>query len=139
MADARDGVESVGRRLEKEVLDGTAYWLAPPATRLPRASQRAHLLPLYDEYLLAYKDRRAALGPNRPPAAGAAGGELMSPLVIGGHVVGFWRRAFQRGAVIVTVRPFVAFNAAQERAVAAAARRYGAFLGMQADVRVRAG
>ena len=61
--DARAALEMSRHHLLEKVVDGRRYWLAPnirvPA-RLPRS---AFLLPPYDEYLIAFKDRSAAIDP----------------------------------------------------------------------------
>jgi hypothetical protein len=51
-------------------------------------------------------------------------------IVIGGRIVGSWRRTFEKGAVTVEIAPFAGFTKAEQAAVAAAARRYGEFVGM---------
>ncbi len=53
-----------------------------------------------------------------------------STVVIGGCIVGCWKRAFAKNSVIVTVRPFRSFSKAEKQAVTVAAHAYGAFLGM---------
>jgi hypothetical protein len=55
---------------------------------------------------------------------------FLSPLVIGGRVAGSWRRTFSRGEVVVEVAPFEPLTADEAEAIAAAARRYGEFLGL---------
>ncbi len=57
--DARSGLEMVERDLNREVIDGKTYWLSRAAAGEEEPS--AYLLGLYDEYLIAYKDRSAAL------------------------------------------------------------------------------
>jgi hypothetical protein len=57
-ADAKRGLEIV--RARQAAIDGLTYWTAGPDARaaLPRRGV-AHLLPIYDEYLVAYRDRRS--------------------------------------------------------------------------------
>jgi len=52
-----------------------------------------------------------------------------STIVVDGRVVGTWRRAPGKSAVIVALSPFAVLRKAATRAVADAAHRYGAFLG----------
>src|SRR5829696_1926463 len=62
--DARAGLEMVRPRLRSEVIDGQTYWLssAPPA--VGEGKSAAHLLPAFDEYTVAYKERGAILHPS---------------------------------------------------------------------------
>ena len=62
--DARAGVAMVERELARESIDGRIHWFSP-AVRAAVPPQNAYLLPLYDEYLIAYKDRSAALDVSR--------------------------------------------------------------------------
>jgi hypothetical protein len=53
VADARAGVEMAEPRLVREVRKGRAYWLIPSTVSPGRSEPGAHLLPNYDEYLIA--------------------------------------------------------------------------------------
>lgn len=90
---------------------------------------RVHLLPPFDEYLVAYRDRSAVLDPRHGKAVNSGGGMLNPVIVAGGTVVGTWRRALTKDGVTVTLQPFAPLSAARLRAARAAAARYAAFLG----------
>ena len=57
-------------------------------------------------------------------------GMPLSTVVIGGKVVGTWKRTLGKKAVRVEVQPFEAFSPAQEQAIQAAAQEYANFLDM---------
>ncbi len=127
-ADAKAGLEMAKTHLVQEVIEGQTYWLSPSMPTAKVASPTAHLLPVYDEYTVAYKDRSAVLD---PVYAKQAGNGIFSPvIVIDGKIVGTWKRTFKNGAVVIASNPFTAFTAAENQTLAAAARRYGEFLGM---------
>lgn len=133
-ADARAGLEAAEPNLLREVVEGQTYWLPPRAgrtnSRSKDESRAAHLLPVYDEYTVAYKDRSAALSPS---AAAQTGNGIFSPvIVIGGRVAGTWKRARRSDAVVITHTPLSKLNRAEARALASAANRYGEFLGAPA-------
>jgi hypothetical protein len=132
-ADARSGIEMAGSDLSRHVIDGSVCWL-PSSTRAARHSAgAAHLLPVYDEYLVAYKNRAAALDPRY----GRLGMNLIfgSTVVVDGRVVGTWNRAQSGNQTVVDVRPFAAVPASARQAVADAVRRYGVFLGEELRLR----
>ncbi len=56
------------------------------------------------------------------------GSVLNNILVLDGQVVGTWRRTLKKDAVIITPSLFIPLTAAETRAFAVAANRYGAFL-----------
>lgn len=132
--DARAGLEAAAPRLFKEVIGGETYWLPAHAGRAdsaPKGETRdAFLLPVYDEYTVAYRDRTAALNPSDANQTG--NGIFRHVIVIGGRVVGTWTRALKKGGVVITTSPLTKFSPAEARAVASAAKRYGEFLGVPA-------
>jgi hypothetical protein len=133
-ADAREGLESVKSKLGSEVIGGRTYF------RVSRVSVRAargaaYLLPAFDEYLIAYRDRDSVLDPKVARRINAGGGMLGPSVVIDGQVAGTWRRELARTTVIVEVRMFEATSSTHRRAIVAAAQRYGAFLGLEVDCR----
>jgi hypothetical protein len=128
VADARAGIAMAGSALAQEVIEGRDYWLAatPPA---PDPFEEALLLPTFDEFLVGY----AAFDVTR--RGGRPMGEV-SPfdgaLVVGGRVVGSWRRALQKETVVVAVTPFAPLTDDEREAVYAAAQRYGEYVGLRA-------
>ncbi len=125
LAQARRGLQMVhGAFVSAPVGPKTAWFpeLDPPP--IPR--QQAWLLPSFDEYLIGYKDRSAALGPAHKYRIDT---EISQPLLFEGRVIGTWKRHFGPASTQVAVRPFAAaFSQAQARAIEAAAARYSAFL-----------
>jgi hypothetical protein len=57
-------------------------------------------------------------------------GFFTSAFVLNGKIVGMWRRTFNKGMVVIEAAPFRPFSAAEREAFAAAAQRFGEFLGM---------
>jgi hypothetical protein len=132
VADAKAGLEMTGRRLVRDVIDGRTCWLSSSAQDVTRGSRAAYLLPPYDEYLVAYKDRSAAIDPmNSTQSMNAI---FSSTILVNGRVAGTWKRAAGKGADVVTLNPFATLRASQRRAVVEAGRRYGAFLGQTVSI-----
>jgi hypothetical protein len=130
-ADARAGLAMVERELVSEIVEGRTYWL-PSSSRALAAPKTAYLLPLYDEYLIAYKDRRAALDPSRwRPAWSRV--PFSAPIVVNGQVVGGWRRILKEEKIVVKATAFAPLNKRDRSAVADAALAYSAFLGVDLE------
>jgi len=131
-SDAQAGLEMVKSHLAQEVMGGQAYWFYSSTSTAQEASPTAHLLPAYDEYTVAYKDRSAVLDPSY--AQRADSGHGISPtMILDGQIVGTWKRTLKKGSAVITPNPFTRLTKAQERAFAAAAHQYGAFLGPPAE------
>jgi hypothetical protein len=128
VGDARAGLEMAQRALDSAVVHGRTYWFSTPVRALT-APRPAHLLGLYDEYLIAYKDRSAALDPARRKQI-AGWDPFNAPVIVGGKVVGGWKKKASGTSLAVTVTPLGPLNRTGVRAVADAASRYAAFAGL---------
>lgn len=119
-ADVRAGVALAMPQLERLSVDGTEY-LMDPATPEALAACRRHaagvlLLPGFDEFMLGYADRGAALPAEFAQRIVPGGNGMFMPTVVaGGQVVGTWRRRPARGAF--PAEPFTTFTPAVTRAV----------------------
>ena len=94
-------------------------------------SRTAHLLPNYDEYFICYKDRGAISGRVTASALGEQPHALFAHImIVDGRIVGGWKRTIQKNAVVIEINLLTHLTKTEQRAVAAAAERYGAFLGL---------
>lgn len=125
--DAQEAILVAGSRLAEEAWDGRSWWSASAAP--PRAKGRtpaAVLLPQWDEFIVAYKDRSAATGHlHGRDRLGTVGRGL---IVIDGRARGGWARRVASGRLRVEPDFWTPFSAADRRAVDQAARRYARFL-----------
>ena len=120
----------VQSHLLKEVIDGKTYWRSSSMLPEKRAARVAHLLPAFDEYLISYKDRSAAVEANNNKVTPRDNMIFRSVIVIGGRVVGGWKRSLEGELVRITLNYFAPLSRAEKQLVADAADRYGAFLGL---------
>lgn len=130
VADTRRGLEMT--RATRRAVDGLDYWSIGEVKARPAAA--VHLLPIYDEYLVAYRDRVAV--PHGPGTVAAAGGGVTfrHALVSGGQVAGTWNvRATRRGWAL-TVTPMRRLSGAEREGIGAAGARFARFLGQPVDV-----
>lgn len=139
VSDATVGAKMATPGLQQSEIEGNTYWFAPPGPqRRPQRSARAHLLPNFDEYTVAYADRDPIREPGDVPHFDARGDAIFSNVVlIEGRVVGTWRHVAQQSTVRVTANLFRAATDDESGAIAAAAQRYGRFLGLTAEVEFR--
>jgi len=132
---AKRGIAAAGSSLEATVIDERTCWWAADA-RPGRAGARpgrtpahgAYLLPNYDEFLVAFRDRQwcTPYG-GRPPRFGPMV-DFPHQLVMAGRVEGSWRQERTRSGMSIEVRPFRRFSAAARLALDEAAVRYASFL-----------
>ena len=134
-AEARAGLAAVATELASQSIAGLTYWRARGTPLVPAAALAdAYLLPAFDEYLVAYRDRSAVLGARDARQINAGGGLLAPTVVVGGRVVGVWRRTLGRGVVTIALSLFEKPAPRERACIVAAAERYGAFLGLETEI-----
>ncbi len=131
VADARAGLEQVKAQLVQETIAGKTYWMSPSTSTGRSSSSLALLLPNYDEYLVAYQDRSAALARLKAKKVNPTPFEVLGhTMVIAGQVVGNWKRTFEKNSIAMTLEPFIKLTSPETEAFAKAANRFGKFWGM---------
>lgn len=89
VADAKRGLDLIARDLREELVAENTYW-TPRSTSTAAAKHTAHLLPAFDEYNVAYKDRQLILNGRDELNTW----NLLGPIVIlDGRVAGTWKPA----------------------------------------------
>jgi hypothetical protein len=96
-----------------------------------------HLLPIYDEYPLCYRDRSAAMSKHR--ANGRAGSIFVHLVVINGLVEGFWTRELGGSEAVIAVQPFRSLTRSEWMGIEREGDRHAAFLGMPVRISRRRG
>ena len=127
--DAKRGLDMI--RARSEEVDGRMYWTIGPAPRGAVRDRPVLLLPIYDEYLIAYRDRDAVPhGPSRTGLATGAFATFQHALVIAGQVAGTWRISRRVSSMRVEVFPARRLTRVEQRALDEAVRRFERFLGV---------
>ena len=131
--DARAGIEMTGSALVRELMNGRTYWSVPSKVPARRAAPTVYLLPNYDEFGIAYKDRDVVPSVPRPRRIAGAD-EFAHLLVIDGALAGRWRRTLRTSTVVVEVQPFRPLTKSEKPALDASVARYGRFMDIPATV-----
>lgn len=131
-ADAKRGIAAAGDDLTTVVVDGAEAVLHTPLLDAPRiAADEVLVLPGFDEYLLGYKDRTLMLDPEHKQAIIPGGnGVFQATVVVGGRVVGTWKRSLAKTRVTLTVHPLTDLGPACREQIEQALHRYADFLAL---------
>ena len=135
-ADAKRALDMIKAR--RKQVGAHTYWTAGQRVRGVRRRHLAHVLPIYDEYLVAYRDREAV--PHGAPALTLRlpdGVSFQHALVIAGQVAGTWRVTKPSGGVRIDAIPLRPLTGQERRAVAEAVHRYERFLGTPVTLSIR--
>jgi hypothetical protein len=136
LAEVRRGLKAIEADCEQTSVDGRTYWTATPtapSTPMPATDgPAAFLLPPYDEFTVAYKERSAFLDPTRALAAQGYG--IGPSILLDGRIAGTWKRTLQKDAVLVKLNLFATPGEEQHAALVKAVEAYGRFIGLPAVI-----
>lgn len=128
---AKRGVALNKQRLACAVVNGQAYWFSATGHHpVPdRKQTTVRLLPAYDEFTVAYKDRSDILSLHYHKQTG--NGIFKPVIVINGQVAGTWSRSMLKDKVLVETKSFKIPGRTTQRLIREAAERYARFVGKE--------
>jgi hypothetical protein len=141
VSDARAAIAMIASELEELTVDGKPLWAPPDTAESARVARRlekekpvVHLLPNYDEHVVAYRDHGHSVDPVAKAALrtrtdGTLGAHLISR---DGLIVGGWQRSASKSSVGVRTKLLVALRPPERMALRRAAESYGRFMGLPA-------
>ena len=130
MADVKQAIEMLKPKLEYVTVDDQTYWFANSAMPSKISSKAAHLLPIYDEYVMGYKDRSAMLGTLEKEKFDVASIAFDNLIVMDSMLIGSWKRTLSTREVLIETNFNITLTNNIQKAVAADVERYGKFLGL---------
>ena len=134
-ADARRGIAACGAASES--IEGLTYWTVASSGRAAAREAHAELLPIYDEYLVAYRDRAAVPhGPSAIPLMSRPQVIFQHAVVVDGCVAGTWRPAHSARGVAVDVTLLRPLARGERGAIEEATERYARFIGQPVTLRI---
>lgn len=136
VSQARQALDLLGRNVTRAEVDGREYWWTERTRTAKVPVNRAWLLPNYDEYFIAYKDRELTLSASATRSGVLANpllpnGALPHLLMIDGLLAGTWARTVSSSGVEVRIKPFRTMSAITRDAVDRAIAAYRRFSGAQ--------
>jgi hypothetical protein len=129
LGDARRAAAAIESELEAIELDQSGYLAARSSPSRPGGAESVFLLPAYDEFLISYADRSAAIGPGGRERAISSNGIFWPTIALGGTIVGTWARARGKEGSYVEYEPFKRLDRKARDAIEARAGEYLSFLG----------
>jgi hypothetical protein len=126
-ADVKRGLEM--NRARRELVDGRMYWTLASTPAPVTKRKTVYLLPVYDEYLVAYRDRDVVphgltviQSRSRGPVT------FVHALIIDGQIAGTWKTVRSASGLAVDVIPLRRLNGSERAALTETTARYGRFL-----------
>ncbi len=128
--DAREGIALLDRQLRKLSIEKTTYWSSDGRPSSQRGAG-AHLLPAYDEYTVAYKNREIVFHPEAASQL-SVWGVLGPTVIVDGKIVGTWKGTLEKGMIKIALNSPKVLSKPENQAIIASAETYAAFLGVNA-------
>jgi hypothetical protein len=129
-ADAEAGLEMAKNTLVSETIGEQTYWFSAPMDNENNIRPDAYLLPPFDEYIVAYTDRKEVLDPSYIGRADFINSYANPTMIAEGQMVGTWKRTIKKDGVEVNLNPFIELRAHQRNALELEVLRYADFLGL---------
>ncbi|HTF18233.1 MAG TPA: winged helix DNA-binding domain-containing protein [Chryseolinea sp.] len=135
LTESREAITQSGTNLFSEKVNDEYYYTVDQQANEARLPEQqpvgkindAHLLPGFDEFTVAYKDRSPVLSRDQQHRGSME--VLSSVVVINGVVVGTWSRTLTKNGVQVRVKPFSKLSATQLSKIKHRAIEYAHFVG----------
>lgn len=132
--DGKIVLELVKDKLFAEKIGGETYWLSNKLEMIKPGKSSAYLLPAFDEYIISYRDRSAAIEIESQAKRFTKNGIFNPVVVINGKVTGIWKRTVIKDKVQVAASLFKPHSKTAKTLIEKAAKEYGRFLDKQSVV-----
>ncbi|KAA6301886.1 MAG: hypothetical protein EZS26_001889 [Candidatus Ordinivivax streblomastigis] len=100
VSDAKQALGNIQATLSAEIMNEQTYWKSQSANNVS-VEPPVHLLPAFDEYLISYRDRQAALSQAHYRKVISSNGIFRPVIIADGQVIGLWKKpATQKNPIV---------------------------------------
>ena len=105
ITNAKNALELIKSGLNSEIINSETYWFTDS---LPKSNKNPsiHILPAFDEFLIAYKDRSASITITNNKIAISDNGIFRPIIIVKGHVTGLWKRSIKNDKILIEANLF---------------------------------
>jgi hypothetical protein len=128
VSDAKQALEIAKSDLFSKKIGSHIYWFTNFSSISKKDAEDVHLLPAFDEFIISYQDRSAALPFEKHNKAVSNNGIFRPVIVVNGQVMGIWKRTIKKDKVIVETEFFNQPSKATINQIEKATEQYGCFL-----------
>lgn len=101
ITETRHAIHLIHSELIKEQVDSQEFFIHQSWVESKQADGTLHFLPSFDEFLISYKDRSAALAPKHYPKAFNNFGTFYPVIMHNGKIVGNWKKVVKKETVTI--------------------------------------
>ena len=135
VSESNRALEMVKSDFVSETIGNQTYWFPNSFAVSQIATDKIHLVPAYDEFLISYKDRTASL-PFKDNIKAVSNNGIFRPVIVhNGQVIGIWKRTIQKDKIIVETSFFQPYNKPIRDLIEKEAMAVGSFLDKKAVIK----
>ncbi|HLA55696.1 MAG TPA: winged helix DNA-binding domain-containing protein [Flavobacterium sp.] len=128
VADAKEAIALNEKHFIKEESESQIYWISDSHKGKISNQKTVLLLPSFDEFLIAYKDRSASIHKDFSNHAFTNNGIFKPIIVVNGQVIGTWKRTIKKDTIFIETKFIQKTDKAIHKEITVQARRYGDFM-----------
>ncbi|MDR2839862.1 MAG: winged helix DNA-binding domain-containing protein [Paludibacter sp.] len=126
LTDCKKGIEMVKPLLHAEVIENQEYFFTSSIVPTDLQFGQIHLLPIYDEFIMGYKDRTAIMAEKNNATFC-----YDSMIILDGQVIGTWRRSIAKNEIDLCLNFFKPLTDKQSKALGKTVCRLSQFANMK--------
>jgi hypothetical protein len=134
VSQARKAIELNNQNLISETIDNEMYCFAESQLKASPLPDSAYLLPAFDEYLVSYKNRKAAISSEDHGKAVSNNGIFWPITVIDGMISGRWKKTNKKNLITIEFDHFRTHNSAEKKMLEQASKAFEHFSGKKTVV-----
>lgn len=134
VADARAGLASIKTMLTCEKVGAQEFWYDHTSILKNDFIHSVYVLPAFDEYMVSYKDRSAALSTLYSNQVFTMNGIFKPIIVVNGKVIGIWKRTIKKDSLLVETLFFSPAEKIEAEILYHAIEPYAQFLGLKTEI-----
>ncbi len=135
ITESRKALEMVKERFISATINSKTYLFSDSISASQKDKPSFHLLPAFDEYIISYKDRSAAIQMEHQPKAFSTNGIFWPMIIMNGKVIGLWKRNIQKDKVITEAQFFKKASHLAISSFKKESKKYGKFLDKKVEIK----
>lgn len=132
--DGKEALELAKGELVSEQTGGQMYWFSPLLNFSQIKENSLFVLPAFDEFIISYKDRSAAIPVETSKKAISTNGIFRPVIVFDGRVIGLWKRTTAKNIVTVSIGLFETIDAKKKLMITKRIEKYALFMQKEAVI-----
>lgn len=134
MSDSRNALEIIKGSLNSVTINSKTFWFKDSSSVSENKKDVIFLLPAFDEFIISYRDRSAAITQQNFSKAVSNNGIFRPVIVYKGNITGIWRPVRKKDKVLIEIKLFKLPRNSMKKLIKKASSGFGKFLGKEIEI-----